>query len=83
MNQNNLGIRTFTIDEEYENWEQASVEEEIPWFDLGMGREAEAPTAYKVSGVPNNYLVESDTGEIIAKNLRQHKLDEKLEELLD
>ena len=76
-------IVSFTIDEEYENWEQASVEEEIPWFDLGMGPEAEAPIAYKVSGVPNNYLVESSTGEIIAKNLRQHKLDEKLEELLD
>ncbi|MCY4532058.1 MAG: hypothetical protein OXC84_07000 [Gammaproteobacteria bacterium] len=45
--------------------------------------EAEATIAYKVSGVPNNYLVESGTGEIIAKNLRQHKLDEKLEALLD
>ena len=41
-------IVSFTIDEERENWEQASVEEEIPWFDLGMGPEAEAPIAYKV-----------------------------------
>ena len=76
-------IVSFTIDEERENWEQASVEEEIPWFDLGMGPKAEAALAYKVFGVPNNYLVESSTGEIIEKNLRQHKLDEKLEELLD
>ena len=75
-------IVSFTIDEERENWEQASVEEEIPWFDLGMGPKAEAALAYKVFGVPNNYLVESSTGEIIEKNLRQHKLDEKLEELL-
>ena len=76
-------IVSFTIDEERENWEQASVEEEIPWFDLGMGPKAEAALAYKVFGVPDNYLVESSTGEIIAKDLRQHKLDEKLEELLD
>ena len=76
-------IVSFTIDEERENWEQASVEEEIPWFDLGMGPKAEAALAYKVFGVPDNYLVESSTGEIIAKDLRQHKLDEKLEELLN
>ena len=48
-----------------------------------MGFEAEAAKAYNVMGVPNNYLVDSGTGEIVAKDLRQHKLDEKLEELLD
>ena len=55
----------------------------MPWIDLGMGREAPAPRAYNVFGVPNNYLVDSQTGEILAKNLRRHKLDEKLEELLN
>ena len=56
---------------------------EIPWFDLGMGPEADAPKAYNVRGVPDNYLVESSSGEIIATDLRRHKLDEKLEELLN
>ena len=75
-------IVSFTIDDEREDWEQASAEEELPWIDLGMGSEAAAPKAYKVSGVPDNYLVDSQTGEILAKELRRHKLDEILEELL-
>ena len=76
-------IVSFTIDKERDDWEEASAEEEIPWFDLGMGPEADAPKAYNVRGVPDNYLVESSSGEIIATDLRRHKLDEKLEELLD
>ncbi|MDE0128842.1 MAG: TlpA disulfide reductase family protein [Gammaproteobacteria bacterium] len=76
-------IVSFTVDEEREDWEEASAEEDLPWFDLGMGYEAEAAKAYNVLGVPNNYLVESSTGKIISKDLRQHKLDEKLEELLE
>ena len=48
-----------------------------------MGPDAEAPTVYEVVGVPKNYLVDARSGEIVAKDLRQHRLDEKLEELLD
>jgi len=76
-------IVSFTIDEEREAWEEASAEEELPWIDLGMGPDAEAPTAYNVTGVPKNYLVESKSGDIVAKDLRGHHLDEKLEELLN
>ena len=75
-------IVSFTIDDEREDWEEASAEEDMPWIDLGMGPEAAAPKAYNVTGVPNNYLVDSKTGKIVAKDLRRHKLDEKLEELL-
>ena len=78
-------IVSFTIDNEREDWEEASVEENMPWFDLGMGTKAEAPVAYNTSttGVPRNFLVDSETQEIVARDLRQHKLDEKLEELLE
>lgn len=76
-------IVSFTIDEDREAWEEASDEEDLPWINLGMGPEAEAPTAYNVTGVPKNYLVDSGTGDIVAKDLRGHKLDEKLEELLN
>ena len=48
-----------------------------------MGTEADAPVAYNVTGVPKNYLVDSRTGDIVAKDLRGHHLDEKLEELLN
>ena len=78
-------IVSFTVDDEREDWEEASAEEDLPWTDIGMGFETEAARTYNVrnSGVPSNYLVESRTGKIVAKDLRQHKLDEKLEELLN
>lgn len=76
-------IVSFTIDNDRLDWEEASAEEELPWIDLGMGEDAEAPTVYNVTGVPKNYLVESETGDIVAKDLRGHHLDEKLKELFD
>lgn len=76
-------IVSFTIDNDRLDWEEASAEEELPWIDLGMGEDAEAPTVYNVTGVPKNYLVDSKTGDIVAKDLRGHHLDEKLKELFD
>ena len=73
-------IISFTIDDDRTDWEVASEEEDLPWPNLGMGQDAEAPLAYNVTGVPKNYLVESSTGEILAKDLRGHKLDETLAE---
>ena len=75
-------IVSFTIDNDREDWEVASEEEELPWHDLGMGEDADAPRAYNVTGVPKNYLVDSASGEILAKDLCGHHLDEKLAELL-
>lgn len=74
-------IVSFTIDDDREDWEIASEEEDIPWLNLGMGEDAEAPKAYNVTGVPKNYLVDSETGLIVAKDLRGHELDEKLIEI--
>ncbi len=79
---NGFEIVSFTIDNDRENWELASEEEDLPWPNLGMGEEAEAPTAYSVTGVPRNYLVDSKSGEILATDLRRHHLDVKLDELL-
>lgn len=72
-------IVSFTIDEAREDWVEASNDEELPWLNLGMGPDAEAPVKYNVTGVPKNYLIESSSGEIIGKDLRGHKLDEQLE----
>ena len=74
-------IVSFTIDNVREAWEVASEEEQLAWPNLGMGEEADAPRAYNVTGVPKNYLVDSATGDILAKDLRGHHLDEKLAEL--
>ena len=78
-------IVSYTVDEEREDWEEASAEEDLPWVDIGMGFETEAAQAYSLRnlGIPKNYLVDSSTGKVVAADLRQHKLDEKLEELLN
>lgn len=76
-------IVSFTIDNDREDWEIASEEEQLPWHNLGMGEEADAPIAYRVTGVPKNYLVDAATGDILARDLRGHHLDEKLAELLN
>lgn len=74
-------IVSFTIDDDREAWEIASDEEDLPWINLGFGQDAEAPRAFNVTGVPKNFLVDSKTGRIVAKDLRGHHLDEKLEDL--
>ena len=76
-------IFSFTIDDDKEAWANASEEENMPWIDTGFGPDSEAPSMYEVTGVPANYLVDSETGKVIARNLRGHKLDEKLKELLN
>ncbi len=78
-------IVSYTVDEEREDWEEASAEEDLPWIDIGMGFETEAAQAYSLRNMvlPKNYLVDSSTGKVVAADLRQHKLDEKLEELLN
>ncbi len=76
-------IVSFTIDNDREDWEVASEEEQLPWSNLGMGEEADAPRAYNVTGVPKNYLVDSATGAILARDLRGHRLDEALAELFE
>lgn len=76
-------IVSFTIDNDREDWEIASEEEQLPWHNLGMGEEADAPTAYQVTGVPKNYLVDGASGDILARDLRGHHLDEKLAELMN
>ena len=73
-------IFSFTVDDDRLDWEIASEEEDLPWFDTGMGMEHEAALAYGVTGVPKNFLVESGTGNIVAKDLRGHHLDIALEE---
>ena len=74
-------IVSFTIDEDREAWEVASAEEDLPWIDVGMGPGAGAPAAYNVRGVPDSYLIDARTGEILATDLRRHQLRRKLEEL--
>ena len=78
-------IVSISLDEEYEDWQEASIEEQIPWIDVGdqMGFESEAARLYGVMGIPANYLAKGGSGEIVGKHLRQWKLDETLTELFE
>ena len=76
-------IVSFTIDDNREDWELASEEEDLPWINLGFGQDSQAAKAFNVTGVPKNFLVESKSGQIVAKDLRGHRLDEKLKELFE
>lgn len=76
-------IVSFTLDHEKERWEKASKDEQIPWINTGdlLANTSPVVKLYGVMGVPANYLVEAETGKIIAKNLRGEELDLKLEDL--
>ncbi len=71
-------IFSFTVDDEREDWVEASEEEGLPWINAGMGLDHPAAKTYGVTGVPANFLVDAPSGEIIARDLRGHKLDEAL-----
>ena len=72
-------IFSFTVDDLREDWVEASEEEDLPWINAGMGIDHPATEAYGVTGVPANFLVDAESGEILARNLRGQKLDEALE----
>ena len=73
-------IFSFTVDDLREDWVEASEEEDLPWINAGMGINHPATEAYGVTGVPANFLVDADSGRILARNLRGRKLEEALEE---
>jgi thiol-disulfide isomerase/thioredoxin len=76
-------IISFTLDKDIQKWEKASQEEDIPWINVGDLLAMKSPVVkmYGIGGVPMNYLVNKE-GTIVAQNLRQEKLEEKLKELL-
>lgn len=76
-------IVSFTLDHEKNRWEKASTEENLPWINVGDLLAFKSPIVrmFGISGIPANYLVDP-SGKIIAMNLRQEKLDDKLAELL-
>lgn len=82
--QKGFEIVSFTLDHKMERWEKASIEEQLPWINVGDLKAHKSPVVkmYGVQGIPANFLVDR-SGTIIAKDLHQEKLDEKLAELLD
>ncbi len=78
-----FGIYAFSLDDNREDWEDASVEDGISWVNTCdfQAYDSPIPAQFGVLAIPMNVLVDAQ-GVILAKNLRGEGLLEKLAELL-
>lgn len=68
-----------SLDDTFEEWEQASLEQDLPWLDVADlgGFAADTPVDYGVSFIPKGYLIDSK-GCILQKNLSVDTLTDEL-----
>ncbi len=76
-------IFSYSLDDKEKSWIKASEEDGIDWINTSdlLGHKSPIVESFAVYGVPRNYLVDSE-GKILAIDLRQEKLEEKVKELL-
>ena len=79
-----FNIFAFSLDDNREDWEEASVEDGIDWINTCdfKAYDSPVPAQFGVLAIPMNVLVNAE-GEILAKNVRGEGLLDKLSELLD
>ena len=77
-------IFAFSLDDDRDDWFEASEEDGIPWINTSdlLAYDSPVPAQFGVTAIPMNFLIDSE-GVIVTKNLRGEKLDEKLAELID
>jgi peroxiredoxin len=78
-----FGIIGVSLDQDTARWIKAIADDKLDWpqvSDLKFWQN-EAASMYAVNSIPSNFLVDK-TGKIIARNLRERALHEKLAELL-
>lgn len=75
-------IFAFSLDEDKQDWAEASEEDGIPWINTSdlSAYDSPVPAQFGVLMIPMSYLLDAN-GVIIAKNLRGDALHAKLEEL--
>ena len=78
-----FGIYAFSLDDNREDWEDASIEDGISWVNTCdfQAYDSPVPAQFGVLAIPMNVLVDAE-GVILAKNVRGEGLLDKLEELL-
>ena len=78
-----FGIYAFSLDDNREDWEDASVDDGISWVNTCdfQAYDSPIPAQFGVLAIPMNVLVDAE-GVILAKNVRGEGLLEKLAELL-
>ena len=79
-----FGIFAFSLDDNREDWEEASAEDEISWINTGdlKAYDSPVPAQFGVLALPMNVLIDGE-GVILARNIRGEGLLAKLAELLD
>ena len=88
-NYNEYKAKGFTVlgvsfDKDKAAWDKAIADDKLTWINVSdfKGWESEAAGLYKVQSIPSNFLVDNK-GKIVAVNLREKELSQKLSELLD
>ena len=78
-----LEIVGVSLDNKKDAWVNAIKKQNMPWPHISdlKGWECAGAAAYNVKAIPANVLISQD-GKIIAKDLREEALQEKLAELL-
>lgn len=68
-----------SIDDNYDDWNNAAIEQELPWIDVGELKDWEGPVAvsYGVGFIPKAFLVDPN-GCVLKKNVRPDMLEEAL-----
>lgn len=68
-----------SIDDNYEDWNNAAIEQDLPWIDVGELKDWEGPVAvsYGVGFIPKAFLVD-ENGCVLKKNVRPDMLEESL-----
>ena len=81
--QKNFTVLGVSLDRSREPWLKAIKDDHLVWTQVSDLKfwNNEAATKYKISSIPQNYLIDP-SGKIIAKNLRGPELQDKLCELL-
>jgi peroxiredoxin len=84
FNQKGFEIFAVSLDEDKESWLKAIEKDGLNWEHVSdlKGQRNEASLIYGINGVPDNFLI-AENGEIIGRNLRGEKLNQKLKEILE
>ncbi len=79
-----FGVFGVSLDNSKEKWVEAIQNDQLTWPHVSdlKGWKNEAAGMYAVNSIPANLLLDQ-SGKIIARNLREEKLREKIAELLD
>lgn len=84
FNPKGFEIFAVSLDKDKENWLKAIKKDSLSWEHVSdlKGQRNKASLIYGVNGIPDNFLI-SESGEIIGRNLRGEKLNQKLKKLLE